>query len=331
MPQPDPLLRAELTDYVTRTFPGASITPLAGDASTRRFFRIASPDGSTHILMDFGKPLDRPTDDVYLNRIFTVAELRVAEILKISPKIGCIVQEDLGDAMLEQALKEEDTQNRLPLLQRAAALAADIHRLGTPVLAESNRANGPVLDTDRFRFEMDFFLEHYVGAYKHQARAAESLRDGLHDLARQAADSPIPVLCHRDFHTRNLMVLDDGSLAMVDIQDARWGPDSYDLASLLRDGYVDIPEEWIEPLIRHYLDHLDDGPPYDEFKRRFDIVAAQRMLKALGTFGYQIATLERTRYASAIPRTLGRLRDLLPQRDETRNLHAALTATNLLD
>ena len=330
MPQPDPLLRAELTDYITRTFPGASITPLAGDASTRRFFRIALPDGATHILMDYGKALVRPTDDVYLNRIFTVAELRVAEILKISPKLGCIVQEDLGDTLLEQALEAADTQNSLPLLQRAAALAADIHCLGTPVLAESNRADGPVLDTDRFRFEMDFFLEHYVGAYKRQARAAESLRGGLHDLARQAADTPTKVLCHRDFHTRNLMLLDDGSLAMVDIQDARWGPDSYDLASLLRDGYVDIPEDWIEPLIRHFLDHLDDAPPYDAFKRRFDIVAAQRMLKALGTFGYQTASLGRTRYASAIPRTLDRLRTLLPQLDETRDLHAALTAAHLI-
>ena len=330
MPQPDPQPRTAVTDYVARNFPGASLSPLAGDASTRRFFRIGLPDGTTHILMDYGEPLDRPGDDVYFNRVFTVAELRVAEILRISPQTGCLVQEDLGDTLLEQALETTDTQKRLALLKQAAALAADIHRLGTPVLAESGRADGPALDADRLRFEMDFFLEHYAGAYRGRDHVDEFLRAGLHELAGQAADTPERVLCHRDYHSRNVMVLADGSLAMVDIQDARWGPDSYDLASLLRDAYVDIPEEWTEPLIRHYLDHLDEAPPYDEFKQRFDLVAAQRMIKALGTFGYQIAALGRTRYESAIPRTLTRLRALLPQRDETRPLHEALDSADLL-
>ena len=96
MPQPDAPPRTAVTDYVARNFPGASLTPLAGDASTRRFFRIGLPDGATHILMDYGEPLDRPGDDVYFNRVFTVAELRVAEILRISPQTGCLVQEDLG-------------------------------------------------------------------------------------------------------------------------------------------------------------------------------------------------------------------------------------------
>jgi len=331
MPQPDQPPRPELTDYVTRTFPGASITPLAGDASTRRFHRIALPDGSTHIVMDYGGPLKRPTDDVYFNRIFCVAELRVAEILKISPGTGCLVLEDLGDTLLEQALERADTQNRLSLLRRAVALAADIDRLGTPVLAESSRADGPALDAERFRFEMDYFLEHYVGALLGRDRVAETVRTALHELARVAANQAKRVLCHRDFHSRNLMLLDDGSLAMVDIQDARWGPDSYDLASLLRDAYVDIPEEWVEPLIRHYLDHLDAALPYDEFKQRFEIVAAQRMLKALGTFGYQIAVLGRRRYESAIPRTVTRLRKLLPLCSQTRTLHADLASAGLLD
>jgi aminoglycoside/choline kinase family phosphotransferase len=116
---------------------------------------------------------------------------------------------------------------------------------------------------------------------------------------------------------------------MVDIQDARWGPDAYDLASLLRDAYVDIQEDWVEPLIRHYLDQLDDAPSYDEFRQRFDIVAAQRMLKALGTFGYQIAVLGNRRYESAISRTTARLRRLLTQRHETRFVHEKLAAAGL--
>jgi aminoglycoside/choline kinase family phosphotransferase len=126
------------------------------------------------------------------------------------------------------------------------------------------------------------------------------------------------------------MVRPDGSLAMVDIQDARWGPDSYDLASLLRDAYVDLDESWIEPFVDSYRSSLPEPPELRAFRRRFDTVSAQRMIKALGTFGYQMSALGRQRYASAIPRTQARLRRLLPGLDETRRLGKLLVEAELL-
>ena len=93
---------------------------------------------------------------------------------------------------------------------------------------------------------MEFFLEHFADRFT-ELKIDSRLPAALTRLADRAAEAPHRVLCHRDFHSRNLMVTEDGSLAMVDIQDARWGPDSYDLASLLRDAYVDIPEHWIDP------------------------------------------------------------------------------------
>ena len=77
----------------------------------------------------------------------------------------------------------------------------------------------------------------------------DDLGRALHELADRAAASPRKVLCHRDFHSRNLMLPPDHSLAMVDIQDARWGPDSYDLASILRDAYIEMVISEIIPLI----------------------------------------------------------------------------------
>jgi aminoglycoside/choline kinase family phosphotransferase len=331
MPGADPALRPELADYLQRVYPGARVRSLPGDASSRRFHRVLARDGSTHIVMDYGRPLEAPTDDLHLNRIFRTAELPVAEIQKVSREAGCLVLEDLGDQQLEQALRQRSPDGRIELLRRAVALAADVHRLGSPVLAVSSRAAGPALDTERFVFEMEFFLEHFAGALRGSGQAASELRPLLHRLARRAARSPEPVFCHRDFHSRNLMLLSNGSLAMVDIQDARWGPDSYDLASLLRDAYIDLPEEAVLPLIEHYLDRLDEPPPLAGFRKRFDVVAAQRMLKALGTFGYQTAVRGSDRYRSAIARTLTRLRSLLPRCEETRELHGALDAAGLLD
>ena len=95
------------------------------------------------------------------------------------------------------------------------------------------------------------------------------------------------MLCHRDYHSRNLM-LRDGRLYIIDFQDARLGPDTYDLVSLLRDSYVDLPEQVVDELIAYFLALQGrSGGRARTFRRRFDLMALQRNLKALGTFGYQ--------------------------------------------
>src|SRR5919204_338193 len=130
------------------------------------------------------------------------------------------------------------------------------------------------------------------------------------------------VLCHRDYHSRNLM-LKEGTLYIIDFQDARMGPDTYDLASLLRDSYVDLSDRDVDDLIAYFL-ALKGRPDDEDFRRRFDLMALQRNLKALGTFGYQTTTRRNPVYIQYIPRTLryaarnlekydrfGRLRELL--------------------
>src|SRR5262249_32023540 len=123
------------------------------------------------------------------------------------------------------------------------------------------------------------------------------------------------VLCHRDYHSRNLM-LHDGSLYIIDFQDARMGPDTYDLVSLLRDSYVDFTEAQVDSFLAFFLALRDGrlagsgGPPADpeEFRRRFDLMAVQRNLKALGTFGFQTTSRQNTVYIQYIPRTLNFVR-----------------------
>jgi N-acetylmuramate 1-kinase len=140
-------------------------------------------------------------------------------------------------------------------------------------------------------------------------------------LAGELSSEP-RVLCHRDYHSRNLMLY-EGTLYLIDFQDARMGPDTYDLVSLLRDSYVDIADEDIDELIAYFLD-LKGSSGREEFRRRFDLMALQRNLKALGTFGFQTTVRRNPVYIQYIPRTLrharanlercprfGRVRDLL--------------------
>ena len=326
--------RTEIRRYLLEAAPGATVVPLAGDASSRRFYRVALGDGSTRVLMDYGAPFGEDTDVIRLNRVFRAAGLPVAEILGGSPEAGCLLLEDLGDHTLERLLREPSGRpapGALSLLKRAVRLAVRIAEQGTAALERSERAGGPALDEERFRFEMDYFLDRFAGAMRGCSRTPPDLRGELHALADRAVSSPRRVLCHRDFHSRNLLAPDEARLAVVDIQDARWGPDSYDLASLLRDAYVEIDESWIDPLIDLYLSGLSKPPDPGPFRGRFRVVAAQRMIKALGTFGHQVAVKGDGRYLEAARRTVGRLRRILPAAEETGPLAERMLAAGLLD
>ena len=124
------------------------------------------------------------------------------------------------------------------------------------------------------------------------------------------------------------MVRPAGSLALIDLQDARWGPDTYDLVSLIFDAYADLADEWIEPLILRYLETA--GVHDDTLVRhRIHVVGAERMIKALGTFGYQTEVAKKTRYVDAIPRTLARLDRLLAANAETSAIHHAFRSVDL--
>ena len=245
---------------------------------------------------------------------------------------GALVLEDLGDETLEVALARAGSRSRptrQALYRSAVRMAAEIASRGTAELLRSDRAGGPALDGERFRFEMRFFLEHYVGGYLGRPEVAMEVRDALDALALAAASHP-RVLCHRDYHSRNIMVRADGALAMVDIQDARWGPDTYDLASLLRDAYVDLGDPEISELLNLFCGLLPGPPDVAGLLRRFEVTSAQRMLKALGTFGYQVHVLGRDRYRSAIPRTVERLARLLPASAATASLGEILLRGGVL-
>jgi aminoglycoside/choline kinase family phosphotransferase len=322
-------IRRELQRYLGEAFPGARIVPMTGDASTRSFYRLEASSGPARVVMDYGTPFAGETDDMRVTRLFEAARLPVARILEAAGDPGCLVLEDLGQRTLEQALSSAAPQERRRLYGAAVDLAAAIANRGTVEL-ERQGGTWPALDADRFRFEMDFFVEHYACGLKGMALVPSEVVSLLHALAERAAETPRRVLCHRDYHSRNLVVR-DGGLAMVDIQDARWGPDSYDLASLLKDAYVDIADGEAEELLERYLDGLSVRPERGDFRERFDLVAAQRMIKALGTFGYQVARLRRDRYLDAVPRTLARLRKELRRRPETAALGSALEKAGLLE
>jgi len=154
------------------------------------------------------------------------------------------------------------------------------------------------------------------------AEDRSTLSEGFHRLAEEIASWP-RVLCHRDFHSRNLMWHRE-QLYWIDFQDARMGPATYDLASVLRDAYLDVPEELIATLAEEFRQKAVPEESQDTFLRRFDLMCVQRNLKALGTFGYMASVKGNRVYLPYIPRTLLHVRRNLARHPELAGLRRAL-------
>jgi aminoglycoside/choline kinase family phosphotransferase len=256
----------------------------------------------------------------------------VPRILGHSDELGIIALQDLGDVTLQAHLGAASPAQHAALYRQAVSFIDTLQRRGSELASSAYLPYGIAFDVEKLTWELQFFTKHFLEAYRGaQITAAE--RDALAAeyaaIAEELAGEP-RVLCHRDYHSRNLM-MHDGSLYIIDFQDARMGPDTYDLVSLLRDSYVDLPEVVVDELIAFFLAVKSPAGSVslaDEaaFRERFDLMALQRNLKALGTFGYQAGARQNPVYIQYIPRTLtfakanrarygrfARLRDLLAE------------------
>lgn len=282
----------EFRAWLTERYPDiGQITPLYGDASSRKFYRLVC-GGSTFVAMDSGRIPLWPWMDVHdlLNRSgFPVPELHHA-----SPELGYAVQEDLGSVRL---LDVQSPEAHMVLLRQALDLLKDLHRKIPREAARFSVAGKRTFTASFFMAEMEHTLEHlFFRLLRVPVDLLLDLQQHLRVLCGRAMEGEI-VLCHRDYHSANLMVKDN-RLRLVDWQDARLGPATYDAASLIRDSYRDIGGQWKQTALQYLT-----GPGGSNiFQLLFS--AAQRNIKALGTFAWQYRALGRTRYLSCIPRTL---------------------------
>jgi aminoglycoside/choline kinase family phosphotransferase len=195
--------------------------------------------------------------------------------------------------------------------EEAVDLLIRLQQVGSAGLEPSVPAYHYCLDGVRFRRELDYFQEHYVNGLLGSPPAldTEGLRRDLHALAERAGGPGDRVLCHRDYHSRNLMLTsrDTGGepqLVMIDFQDARLGPRTYDLVSLLEDAYVDVPEALARAMKARFVAALPWQPAVDSFEADYASVATQRTLKAVGTFAGQAMLQGNRSYLAFIPRAL---------------------------
>jgi aminoglycoside/choline kinase family phosphotransferase len=303
------------------------VVPLTGDASDRRYFRIMPADGPPFVLALHAGPIEFATlPFANVADLLQQMELPVPVVLGHSDALGIISLQDLGDVTLQAHLGTASFTEHSALYRQAVSLIAQLQMRGAEFASGRYLPYGIAFDVDKLTWELNFFLKHFVEGYRASpvpSETRERLEFEFAEIVRELASEP-RVLCHRDYHSRNLM-LHDGSLYIIDFQDARMGPDTYDLVSLLRDSYMDIPERQVDDLIAYFL-ALTGRPDDEDFRRRFDLMALQRNLKALGTFGFQTMNRGNTVYIQYIPRTLKYVRDNLEKYERFARLRELLAA-----
>ncbi|MAK90309.1 MAG: aminoglycoside phosphotransferase [Oceanospirillaceae bacterium] len=292
-----------------------TVTMVSGDASFRRYFRLQHKDFSW-IAVD--APADKEDNPrfVAIAKAWRDHEVAVPRVIDYDFERGFMLLEDFGDRLLWPALHRDDiTLSEVSDYYRQA-IRQLLHIQTMPV------KNLPVYDAELLDREMalfpDWLCQQQLGM--ELSGAEQDMLQSVFTTLRERALAQRQVVVHRDFHSRNLMLRDDGSLGVIDFQDAVAGPATYDLISLLRDSYVRWPQALVDELAAEYWEaarplgvYLDS---WEEFQRDFDWVSMQRHLKVAGIFARLNLRDGKPGYLADIPNTCQYLQEICSRYDE---------------
>lgn len=260
-----------------------ALEPVAGDASFRRYYRLLGC-APTRIAVHAPPDTERNLEYVRVATLLRAAGVHAPEILACDMEQGYLLISDFGDQVLLGALDAENVD----ALYRVA--------LDTLLRIQHARTGAegwtlPPYSRELLLQEMELFptwhLARLLGI--EPGPGERGLLDRTFEQLIASAREQPQVFVHRDYHSRNLMLLDDGGLGVIDFQDAVVGPITYDPVSLLRDCYVAWPAprvaEWASGYAARAVQAGLMAPvPAERFLRWFDWMGLQRHIKVLGIF-----------------------------------------------
>ena len=300
------------------------ITKLTGDASSRSYFR-AQANNSSLVIAIYSAPFDEteraaarlaraeatdpsarltfandPCAHIEVTALFLEAGLPVPPVLATSGPDAMMLIEDVGDLKLQDWLsgrtRSENSEDGevIEAYRHALELVVRIQDATELALEADSICSHLAFDEEKLRWELGFFFANYFNRYLHlrlDPATSNAVHADFKALCSELAARP-RVLTHRDYHARNLM-MQRGEMFIIDHQDARMGPASYDVASLLSDPYTALPDEAIEALVELFVQMKASSKlllgSVDDFRTELDSMTVQRMLKAIGTYSSQAA------------------------------------------
>lgn len=267
----------------------SSLRVASADASFRRYLRLDSAQGP-RIVMDAPPAHEDCEPFVKIAALLRSGGLEAPEVLHWDRQHGFMLLSDLGDTTYLTALAGRDARAAAPLYIAAIDALVRLQRIG-----DANARAAGVGDYDRalLRRELDLFPDWYIARHcgRVSSAAERAQLEGTFERILDACTAQPAVLVHRDYHSRNLMLIapEGAAPGILDFQDAVRGPITYDLASLLRDAYIEWDEDvQIDWAVRYWERARKAGLPVDAdfgaFWRDFEWMGLQRHLKVLGIF-----------------------------------------------
>lgn len=272
---------------------------LAGDASFRRYARIKLQN-KTYMLMDAPPEKEDCAPFVNIDEFFDQHGVRVPHILAKDLTQGLLLLEDFGDVVLSTLLNDKTVD--------------DYYAQSFKQLIELQQVDGqahlPTYSYDKLMAEMRLLTEWMLPSLNIQPteQQLETIEQAFDFLAIEATQQP-QVIVHRDFHSRNLMKIEDEQeLGVIDFQDAVIGADTYDLISITRDAYVQWNAErvyqWFEVFYNLLPASAKENRSFEQFKRDADLMAIQRHIKILGIFVRLFERDGKSGYLKDLPRVM---------------------------
>ena len=291
------------------------ITPIEKGGSERKFYRVRLENQSL-ILVKYNDQREENRHYVRIAEVFDALGVRAPKIYFHDEKEGLIWMEDLGERDL-WSFRDESWEVRRPYYQSALEEVWRLHERGWDGLARFPFTLQIEFNTALYRWEQKYFFENCIGRYfDNLGDEAKATHIAALPVWEQMADKLAAwprVLVHRDFQSQNILIHEEHA-HLIDFQGLRPGLAHYDLASLLYDPYVRLTAEERAELVDFYLGlgrRLDLGESRVEFDEIYRLCAVQRLMQALGAYGFLGIVKGRDMFLAHIPAALESLREVV--------------------
>lgn len=311
----------QLEHWLDMQFLDASIQihPMKNDASFRHYYRCTI-NTSSYVVMD--APPDKENSEAFfkITQILSQFNILVPKIMAYDKQNGFMVLSDFGDTWLLEVLTASTPSEALAWYQKAITDLVQFQQIDTQPLKIGIEYTLPLFDAAHIMLELSEFNEWFIDSLlmiSLNTNEKEVIENMKAVLVQSALQEP-QVVIHLDYHSRNLMVLPEGRLGIIDYQDAKVGPLSYDLASLLKDCYITWSPDLIQACILHFYQQSEAAqyiplPTLSEFITSFEFMALQRHLKVLGRFSRLKIRDNKPYYLKDIPRIIHYVNEVLPK------------------
>lgn len=315
----------QLTTWLSATLQHSEfkLTTASADASFRRYFRVHLPDGNTLIAMDAPPTHENCEPFVRIAKLFGDAGMHVPEVIAQDLQQGFLLLSDLGDVTYLSQLNQ----------QTAPSLYHDANMALIKLQLASKPNVLPNYDAALLTREMQLFPDWYIAKHLNVTldEKQQAVLQKTFELLNQNILSQGQVYVHRDYHSRNLMVIADNNPGVLDFQDAVYGAITYDLVSLFKDAYISWEEEQIiDWVVRYWQAARKAGLPvpedFSDFYRDFEYMGAQRHIKVLGIFARLYHRDGKDGYLKDMPLVMHYLRRVCDRYAELRPMLRLLDA-----